>query len=269
LASSQMNYVNLIVYPLRVQIRVIWALILKEVRSQHKEEALGYVWAIIEPLIQMLGWLLFLSVFRQNAPIGSSPIMFLATGMLPIKAFMSISQAMTQAVQRNKQLMGYPIVRPHDTIIAQFILETATDILVMTIIFVVLISTHLADPPHDILQVMEAMVLVIALAFSFGFFSVYIEQVVPIFEKINRLILRLLYFLSGIFFIPDMTPEPLRSYILYNPLAHGVDLFRSAYYSSFESRLPMPSYMIVCAVCLLLVGLMLSSVERAKSRYAS
>jgi capsular polysaccharide transport system permease protein len=256
------------VSPLRVQIRVIWALILKEVRSQHKEEALGYVWAIIEPLVQLFGWLVFITVFRQRAPIGSSPITFLATGILPIKTFISVYTAMTLALVQNRQFMNYAIVRPNDTIIARFVLEVATDVLVMIIIFSILIVTGLSDPPHDILRVMEAMVLIIAVSFGYGFFSAYLAQVAPIFEKITRLFSRVIYFLSGIFFVPDMLPQPLRDIVWYNPLAHGVELFRSAYYPSFESRMPMPSYMIAWAVCLTLMGLMLSSVGRVRSRYS-
>jgi len=258
----------LVISPLRVQIRVIWALILKEVRFLHRGKALGYIWAIIEPLAQLLGWLIFITVFRQRALIGNSAITFLATGILPIMVFMRTYSGMTMALLLNGRIANYPIVRPNDTIIARFILEAATAVLVMMIIFSILIVTGQSSPPHDPLRAMEAVVLIMALAFGFGFFSAYLTQLSIVLGRVIRALGRVIYFLSGIFFVPDMLPQNLRNIIWYNPLAHGIELFRSAYYPSFESRMSVPLYMIACAVCLTLVGLMLSSVMRKRSRYS-
>jgi capsular polysaccharide transport system permease protein len=256
-----------VISPVRVQIRVIWALILKEVRILHRGKALGYIWAIIEPFVQLAGWLVFITIFRQTAPIGSSPITFLATGILPIMFFTRVSLAMAVALPLNMQFLNYPIVRPNDTIIARFILETATSILVTVTILFVLIITGEADPPHDILRMVEAIFLIVMVAFGFGFFSAYLTQVSAVLGRLVRALNRIIYFLSGIFFVPDMLPQNLRNIIWYNPLAHGVELFRSAYYPSFESRMPVPSYMMAWAFCLTLAGLMLSSFRRQRKRY--
>jgi capsular polysaccharide transport system permease protein len=259
---------NLVISPLRVQIRVIWALILKEVRILHRRKALGYIWAIIEPMVQILGWLVFITIFRQRIPIGNSAITFLATGILPIMIFMRISQGMTMALLQNRLLINFPIIRANDSIVARFILEAATAVLVIVIIFSVLIVTGLSDPPHDILRGLEAISLIIMISFGFGIFCAYVTLISAVLGQLLKALNRVIYFLSGIFFVPDMLPQNLRNIIWYNPLAHGVELFRSAYYPSFESRMPVPSYMIACAACLTLLGLMLSSILRKRSRYS-
>jgi capsular polysaccharide transport system permease protein len=254
--------------PLRVQTRVIWALILKEVRILHRGKALGYVWAIIEPMAQMLGWLVFLTVLRQNPPIGSSVITFIATGLLPITIFMKTHSAMMTALPMNRQFMNYPIVRPNDTIVAKFLLEAATAIVVMFIMFSILIVVGEAGPPHDLVRIIHAIFLIMAVSFGFGVFCAYLAQVATIYVRVIRFVSRILYLFSGIFFIPDLLPRNLWNIIWYNPLAHGVELFRSAYYPSFESRMPVPSYMIAWAVGLTLAGLMLSSIRRMRRRYS-
>jgi capsular polysaccharide transport system permease protein len=181
---------------------------------------------------------------------------------------MKTHSAMMMALPMNKQFMNYPIVRPTDTIIAKFLLETATAIVVMLIIFTVLIVSGETDPPHDLVRAIHAIFLIMAVSFGFGLFCAYLVQIAVIYVRVIRFISRIVYFLSGIFFVPDMLPRNLYNIIWYNPLAHGVELFRSAYYPTFESRMPVPSYMMAWAACLILAGFMLSSVRRMRKRYS-
>ena len=127
----------------RVQRGVVFALMLRETRTRYSESALGYGWALIDPLIELVVlWLMFTFLRQRQVPIDAPLPVFLVTGIVPFGLWRaSVSQG-ASAVRSNLPLLIYPQVTVADCIIARVLLEGATTLIVMQIFIVFLILLY-------------------------------------------------------------------------------------------------------------------------------
>src|SRR5688572_4796922 len=65
------------------QLDVVNALILRETRTRFGRNQLGYVWALIEPIVVILTFYLVLELAGRRHPPGMTMFAFVATGVLP------------------------------------------------------------------------------------------------------------------------------------------------------------------------------------------
>lgn len=57
----------------RLQLRVLAALVRRETRAHFGERRLGYLWAVIEPALHLLVYMvLFTYILRRQNPVGGS-----------------------------------------------------------------------------------------------------------------------------------------------------------------------------------------------------
>jgi capsular polysaccharide transport system permease protein len=63
-----------------------------------------------------------------------------------------------------------------------------------------------------------------------------------------------LYFISGIFYVPAMMPDWARDMLAWNPLLHAIDWFRAGFFASYQPHWLDRSYLVVLAILALLAG---------------
>jgi len=71
------------------------------------------------------------------------------------------------------------------------------------------------------------------------------------------LITILLWGTSGVVFVPDALPEPLRTWASYHPILQTIEWMRSAYYEGYGEGLLDRAYAIEVGVGSLFLGLVL------------
>jgi capsular polysaccharide transport system permease protein len=96
------------------------------------------------------------------------------------------------------------------------------------------------------------------MAVGFGFCVVFLGKLNKFIVKfIRRIIQRVIIFTSGIFFATFEIPATMRPFITWNPILHGVELFRY----SINNEYPIPdislSYLILCSILTLSFSLIL------------
>jgi capsular polysaccharide transport system permease protein len=75
---------------------------------------------------------------------------------------------------------------------------------------------------------------------------------------------RVLYFTSGIFYVPGMMPDWARDILAWNPLLHAIDWFRAGFFASYQPHWLDRSYLVILAILALLCGLGLERGLRRK-----
>ena len=248
-----------------VQVRVIYALVLREVNVKFARQRLGYLWAFVEPVAFVAAFALILSVGGKTLPAGMPAVPFLITGVIPFFLFRDVAGATLKGVSANKALLVYPQVTAFDVMIARFLLETATAI----VVFVALLAA-MTGLGFDVRieRPIEAFGWLIGLGlagFGFGAACGALEPLFPAIERVvPAVILRPLFWVSGVFFTSGMLPPNLRDVALINPLLHMTDLLRSAFFHEFENQHASYSY----AIFSLLVALFLAALlHRALRRH--
>jgi len=237
---------------------------MRETISRYGDHKLGFLWAFIEPLLFVVligGTMAFL---RNDSPSGMPLVPFVITGFVPFIMFRNTMNQLRSAVTSNKSLLGFPQVTIFDAIIARVLLESA----VMLFVFAFIISmAHLIgfeiriENPLGVLAVCLSMLL---LGSGMGFVLGTISPIVPSTGQIASILFgRPLFLTSGLFFTADTIPEPFRTWLLYNPLLHLMELMRSSFFYEFESNYGSWAYAGSWAFGLLTFGmLMLQALKR-------
>lgn len=224
-----------------VQVRVIRALVLREVSVKFARQRLGYLWAFVEPVAFVIAFSLILSVGGRSLPAGMPAVPFFITGILPFFLFRDVVTATLRGISANKALLVYPQVTAMDVMVARWILETATTIVVFVALLIAILWIGIEVRIERPIEAFAWLIAIGLAGFGFGAACGALEPLFPAVERIvPAIVLRPLFWISGVFFTCDMLPSGIRDLALVNPLLHMIELLRSAFFHEFES--PYPSY---------------------------
>lgn len=248
---------------LRQQVVVIGALILREVRTRFGRHRIGYLWALIEPCLYISVWLAVFYWIRAGSMVHDmSPVLFMSCGLVSFLAFRRVATYVENAISSNTALLQFPLVKGVDTLLARFILEAATQILVGIIIFGSLMLLGFAKYPSDALLLFLSAGALLTLAFAFGSFNCMIEAHFPAYGKCTSTIFRILFWTSGVFFLIDKFPRPIQDVLQWNPVLHGIEMFRTSWSHTYSTRIGSIWYMLIWIVGLFLVSIILERSAR-------
>lgn len=250
------------------QLEVVVALMLREIQTRFGAARLGYLWAVIEPVLWIATfWALFQLVGRTT-PDDMEMSMFLATGLIPYMLFRKSADRAAHAVDANKGLLFYPQVRPLDLVIARTLLEVAT----LTVVFALLatasflyIGDYVVD---DWLTFLFGFALAGALGASLGLVLSALGVFFPVVERIQGPVMRPLFWVSGILFTANGLPSVAREVVLYNPVLHAVEITRTGWFREYHSLYSSAAYPLAWIVSLTFFGLALERVARRRLEVA-
>lgn len=246
--------------PFRLMGRVLYSLVLREARTRYGSSRLGYVWALVDPVIIMVIFiLLFQALGRQN-PIAASMPVFMLTGYIPFLTFRNCVTRAALGAASNASLLVYPQVRVGDIVLARVILEVATSVVVYLLL---IIGIHLVTGEPFASWYDNAIGMIgVALAIFYccvagAMFSSGLARVWTMWPNIWTYMSRPIFLLSGIFFTLSALPSNVRQYMAYNPIAHMIEWFRSVSIPGFESEYYSPFFVLCSATIGLVIGLLI------------
>ena len=250
---------------LQTQLRVIYALMMRETRTRIADSKLGYGWALLEPVLHILMLsLVFTVMMRGRPPIGDKFFIFYYTGIIPYHLFVHTSSSMTYAITSNGALLQLPPVSTFDVIVARGLVEVVTDLVVAAILLAGFFAVGRGLLPHDLPALSASVVAVALFGCGMGFVNAVINAFFKSWDKIRAQLTRALYFCSGIFYVPGMMPDWIRDILSWNPILHAVDWFRSSFFSEYEPHWLDRSYLAIVAAMSVAAGLCL---ERGLRRH--
>lgn len=238
-------------------IRTVLALMLREMSTRYGRTPGGYAWAVLEPLAAIMVLSLGFSLVLRTPPLGTSFILFYATGFMPFNLYQGLSGAVGKAINFSKPLLQYPAVTWIDAVLARFLLNGLTGALISILLFSGILAVIDSRAVLDIPPIVEAMAMAMLLGLSIGVLNCALMGLYPIWEVIWAIITRPLFIASGVLFLYDDLP-PLAQHILwYNPLMHIVGLMRTGFYPTYTAAYVTPVYALAVSLILLTMGLIL------------
>lgn len=242
------------------QLRVMQALALRETRTRYGNHQLGYVWALLEPLVWIATFWEMFHIAQKSPPTGMDMVTFLATGIIPFDIFSKTMDRCAAAIDGNRGLLFYPQVHPLDIVFARAGLEFATYLIVFTVI----IGAHAlvvgGIPIEDPLMVIQGLALAALLGASLGLVFAAVAVQNKLIDRIRGPLLRPLFWSSGVFFTLNSLPLPVREVMIWNPVLHCTELVRSGFFESYQGHHMSARYVLLWILGFSFVGL---TVERA------
>lgn len=228
---------------------------LREMSTTYGRSPGGYLWAILEPVAGIiLLTLVFSATFRAPA-IGISFPMFYATGLIPFVTFNTLQNKVAQSLLFSKQLLAYPTVTFVDAILARFLLNLITELMVGYIIFVGIMLIFTTRVTPDLAVITEAYAIIALLALGIGTLNAYLIYRFPVWQSAWSILMRPMFILSGVFFIYDNIPQPYRDWLWWNPLIHVIGLMRRGFYATYDAVYVSPLFVLTIALVALTAGL--------------
>ncbi|UFN48695.1 ABC transporter permease [Roseomonas sp. OT10] len=220
--------------PLVVQVRVIGALIMREMQTRFGRHNLGFLWLFLEPL--MLGTVLgtIHALRGHSLPGGLNPFMFSIVGYVPFFVFRAIVNRAPSAVHSNLTLLFHRQVTLFDIVTARNLLEAAS--ITMVIMLVLGFAGLVWDEwPEDVRLIIMGVLCMLLL--SHGLAMLLAAGGIR-WESFDRLIHPVTYLtmpISGAFFALHWFSPDVREALLWVPLVNIHEMIRDGY---FGSRLP-------------------------------
>ncbi|NIG18557.1 ABC transporter permease [Pantoea sp. Al-1710] len=240
-----------------VQQAAVKALFLREIRTRFGKFRLGYFWAILEPsahLLVLLG--IFGFIMHRTMPDISFPV-FLLNGIIPYFIFSNITNRSVGAIEANQGLFNYRPVKPIDTIIARALLETLIYAAVYILLMLVVWMAGEYFAITNLLQLVATWVLLILFSCGIGLIFMVVGRTFAETQKFLPILLKPLYFISGIMFPLHSIPKDYWPYLLWNPIIHAVELSRESVMPGYISEGVSLTYLALCTLITGFLGLAL------------
>ncbi len=244
-------------YYLKAHIRVVGALLIREMSTRFGSKPGGYIWAIIDPAGHIAFMSLIFMAITHTPALGKSFPLFFATGYLAFQFYAAMAGFLNGAIKANRTLLSYPNVAPIDTIVARYILQAGTTSVVSFCVLGVILLTMDQPVYLNWPAIIEAAFAATVLGLGIGIFNNVATLRFPLYEQVFNIINRPMFLISGVFFLPDALPAPIRDIVLLNPLVHVVMLFRKGFYPEYRAEMMNMTYLYSFALTILFMGLLL------------
>lgn len=235
--------------------RAVLALILREMSTGYGRSPGGYLWAVLEPVAGIALLVTIFSLIARTPPLGTNFVIFYATGLVPFMMYMGISMKVAGSLTFSRQLLVYPSVTFADAIMARFILELLTQLLIAYIILSTILWTFETRTSLDFAAMAISFSMVAALGLGIGVMNCFLTTMFPLWARIWAILNRPLLLVSGVIFLPENVPEPYRGYLMYNPLVHAFGQMRKAFYPYYDAPYVSGVFVFSTSLILCVTGL--------------
>lgn len=250
---------------LKVHLRVIAAILVRDMRTRFGRTHLSYLVAVGMPLSHIISIVVAFITVNRIIPFGSDSTVFISTGALPYILCLYPARMMAFMMIHTGSTLAFPIVHPVDLIISRMILEGLTAFSVALIFVLGLWACDVEVFPADLPSALLAVYAAVFFGLSIGTLGMILRA---IFKTPGYVILVLtmigLYLTSGVYVPLAATSETVRTLISYNPIYQLVQWLRSSYFE-IHSTIPLDrSYVLLLSSFLFGLGLLGERLFRGK-----
>jgi ABC-type polysaccharide/polyol phosphate export permease len=219
---------------------LIWALAMKELRVRYKRSVLGFVWALLNPLMMMvILTIVFSKIMRFEV---HDYAVFLISALLPWTFFsQSMGYSIESIVSNGELLKKVKVAKSVFPVAA--VLSNVINFL-LSLLPLALILLVLRFPFHWTWLYLPVPLLALVLfALGCGFFCATANVFFRDVSHIVQIALAGWFYLSPVMYRPEFLPEQYRWFFRLNPMLYFLNQFRLAIY---DGELPALRAVMLC-----------------------
>jgi len=246
------------------QVRLIRALVLRDMMTHYAESRIGYIWKIVLPIFAVLIFWLIRNFRGSHAVSPYFPIgIFLITAFPFWMVFRDTYQHVLSATDRNDPLL----VVPHVTVLDMIVSRAVSEIVANTLFFIVIAvggAILFNDPPEHPAEILILFLISGWLGGALGLLMCPIHRMFPMVTQILNMFLRIGMWISGMAFTMRQIPSQFWPYLSWNPVLQITEGVRQSWSSDYQSPVFSIAYVLGCALTMTAMGLLL---ERGSRRF--
>lgn len=232
---------------------LFWQLTFREIKARYKQSVLGYAWAIIVPLLNLLVLsIVFYYIFR--VPTGNIPYpIFLFVALVPWMFFASSVTAATGSIMANASLIT-KVRLPREILPIAVISSKFIDFLLTALVLSVFLIIYQIPPSPGLIFIplilFVQLMLTAGISFILSATNVFFRDI----ENILGIFLTIWMYLTPVLYPFELIPANLKFLFFLNPMTAVINAYRDTIlYGRFPDSLSF-SYALLFSVVLLISG---------------
>lgn len=247
-----------------VQGRVIYALMMREVHTIYGTSRLGYLWVLIRTMWGVGVFWGFRYLIGAKAPHGMHVLMFMLAGFVFFNMFSGMLNKCMSAVSGNRALLTFPQVTPVDLMISRSVIVWATELVAALLLVGIGMIFGMPFYLSDFGGLLFLLLLTPLLGFGVGMMFASLAVLYPTLEKIVPMVMRIMFFMSGLFYSATTLPSYLLQYLWYNPMLQIIEWARVCLSRGYSTFSYSPLYLVSVTLFCLCLGLLLERYVRRR-----
>jgi capsular polysaccharide transport system permease protein len=240
---------------IRVQLRIIRALIIREIIGRYGKENFGFFWVIGEPMLLCFGVMVLWSITGQSHG-GSVPVIpFALTGYSHIQLWRLCVFGASHSIRRSAWLSYHPNVHTFDVLVAKAMMPAIGIFGAFLLAYGTLYVLNMIAAVEDPLLVTVAWVLDAFFCFSAALVLAGLSELSELFERLLHPIMYLTMPLTGTFVMAGWLPPKARDVVGWSPLANACEMLRAGVLGDTVPTYWNAWYILLCSLVLMALGL--------------
>lgn len=240
-----------------IQLRIIHALLLREVITRYGRHGLGILWLFLEPMLFTLGVAALWTVANMHAMSDIPIVAFAITGYSSVLMWRNVANRCSKAIEPNLALMYHRNVKIIDIFMSRAVLEWVGATASFVFLAALAVVIGMMKVPEDIFTVALGWLMLAWFSLGLGFIVGVISERSETFERVWHIATYLFFPLSGAAFMVEWLPAAAQAIVLYFPMVHGVEMIRHGFWGELVKTHEDPAYMACINLFLLFIGLAL------------
>ena len=247
-----------------IQLRVIHALMIRELITRFGRENIGFLWIMVEPLLfaGLVGALWHFTHGETEHGVGV--IAFVATGYIPITLFRHGVSRSVAVFTANQSLLYHRQIKIVDFIVSRFIIEILGGMMAYVFMAVVLITVGEFPIPSNVGLLIAGWMLYSYVCFSLCLIIAPLSEVSEAMEKFIPVTTYIMIPFSGLFYMVAWVTPATREFLLLSPFVNGMEMMRKGVWGDDVTAYYNPWNPIIFSTIATLIGLMLCRHVRRK-----
>ncbi len=242
--------------------RTLMAMFIYQLRVMHGESRIALVWALVGPVVLLTLISSLYILMGTHYILGMDVQTFSLLGATTWIMFRQIAFRSSTAYVSARGLLNFQGVTPLMCALVQAMIYVSVYVVVFGVLITAGHAIGLITLPKSwagfILFVVLMGVAGAAMGVLFGSIATYWH----FFLRLAPIIERFLQIFAAVFFVSEQFPEQLRPWMLWSPLAHGMQLLRSAYFHAYESHDASLGYFLTSLVFMMVIALVAERLAR-------
>jgi capsular polysaccharide transport system permease protein len=212
---------------IQTTLRIIHALVLREIMTRFGREHLGFLWLVLEPLLLTTLVMIGMTILNGTTKNDVTIVQLVLTGYSMASLWRHIIGRFLHCFRHNAGLMFHRNVKPMDTILGRFFLETTGTLISFFVAYITLYLLDLIGPIKDLTLLLGAWYLLALFSFVA---AVCIAALCELWEPLEKFVQPMLYVtlpLTGVFYLVSWMPSQYHNVLLLSPMVNTMEMFRS------------------------------------------
>jgi len=242
---------------LRVQIKVVKALMIRELLTRFGRDNIGFLWIMAEPLLfaGLVG--LVWSLARGPEYHGISVIAFVATGYIPLTFLRHSFGRSAKIFQSNSALLYHRQVKVLDFILVRVAIEAVGAMMAYVFAGIVLVFLGHFPIPHDVGTLVAGWAIYVVFVLAVATILAPLSEMSDVIEKLVPISVYIAIPFAGVFNMASWLPPGMREALMWSPMVSGMELMRYGLFGDLVTPYyDIPKALGVSLACLF-VGLIL------------